>query len=68
MKFTPNPKNPKIDSGVMDVTDWPTHATARHAASSLAPAHSCLGLAGGGEGGPDPPPPYSASRYRIATR
>ena len=49
--------NPKIDSGVTDVTDSPPHATTRHAASSPAPACSCLGLAGGGEGVPPPPSP-----------
>ena len=52
---TLNPKNSKIDSGVTDVTDSPPHAMTRHAMSSPAPARSCLGLAGGGEGGPSTP-------------
>ena len=53
----PQSYTPKIDSGVTDVTDSPTHATPRHAAPSPPPACSWLGLAGGGGGGHDTPSP-----------
>ena len=59
---TLNPKNPKIDSGVTDVMDSPPHAMRREAASSPALARSCLGLAGGGEGGSRPPLPPARPR------
>ena len=47
----------RYGAGASHVTDSPPHATPRHAASSAATARSWLGLAGMGEGGPDPPPP-----------
>ena len=64
----PQSHTPKIDSGVIDVMDSPPLAMTWHTASSPAPARSWLGLAGGGEGGPKPPPPCSASRYRGSAR
>ena len=54
---TLNPKNPKIDSGVTDVTDSPQNVTTWHTASPPAPACSCLGLAGKGRGSRPPLPP-----------
>ena len=40
------------------MTDSPTHAASRHAASPPAPARSRLGLAGGCGGGVTTPPPH----------
>ena len=62
---TQNPKNPKMDSGVTEMTDSPPHATTRHAVSPPTPARSCFGLAGGRGSPPARPRATALLRARI---